>query len=125
MNRQLPQLRDQLRREVLAPDARASRYENHVGARSAKRVPNFVRRVSQPILRFEQAAVARDKAPEHVGVRVVDLVFALRRAGHSHFIARDENPDPRLSDDGDLRQTQRSDESDILRTKAPADAQSR
>ncbi len=123
MDRQFPDLGDQLRRIVLAADTGAAGYEDHIRSGREQGRADPVRVVTQSLMRFEHAAVTGDEAAQRVRVRVVDLEHAFRRSRGLHFIAGDEHAHPGLPDDGHMVQAQGRHEPQVLRTQAPADAE--
>ena len=125
VNRQLPNLGNQPRRIVFAPDAGAARDEHYICARGKQGLADLVRIVTEPVVGFEQASVAGEETAQHVGIRVVDLILAFHHSGRLHFIAGNENPDTRSLNDGHVGQSQRRQKADILRPQVPAGEQSR
>ncbi len=122
---ELARLGEQPRRVVLGPDAGASRDQDDVRPRSDERIADLLGVITEPDMPLDQAAVAGDERAQHGRVRVVNLVPAFWRSGGDHFIAGDEDADARPLDDVQLRQPQGGEQTDVLRTQAPARTQHR
>ena len=113
---------------VLAAHARAAGDEDHVRAGRGA-APREWLAGSSPSrsVRFEHAAVARDEAAQHVRIRVVDLIAALRR----RRAPRTSLPVTRMRTRGRRHRRRRAPcpsdatSADVLRAQAPARAQHR